>query len=839
VKRYRELLSQPGMLRWSIVRILTRFPILAAPIAFVLLSKTQLGTYGPGAWMSAADVIVECVAAPLLGRRLDRRPMRRDIQVALVINALALLAIAAGVRHLPVPVLAALAGVAGGSIAGLIGGLRSQLTRMLSDEQAHVALSWESVLADVIFTVGPAMVAGLALGVDGRLPLVLMCAGSLTATVLVPGLPGIGESAGTSVPPADAPTVKSGALLAAWPIYLTSGAAMFISAQVEIALSPLLGQNGQPIGWTGPLLGAFSVASVIGGLCYGLRGWPGSYRVQSLVLITGLAVLFALAAVTTTDGIEVMAIPLILAGFTQAGVITAQSLAVHSALPAYLRSTGNSLMYTGSCIGYGISSVAVAVFAAGGHARQLILVTCLLTVAVALFSAMAGHRGRRRGYPPEPDALSVPVAAMPVPVPVTVPVGDTASAAGGEVHGTHAPEEHPSALAQETGEQTAAEAAWPAAAAAPNRVAAASRRPASPAGRPPWAISLAMGEPSEPTSPAVIDAAVAALHDGHTRYSEFTGMPDLRTAIASRLLARHDARVGPDQVVVTHGGSAGLGSTILALVDPGDRVVIPEPTYSLYADQVALAGGQVDFVANKPDGTLDLDALLPRLTGARLVILCNPGNPTGTVHDARDLMALGETISRTGCYLLSDESYADIVFEGRTFFSALDLPGASDLVICSRTFSKSYAMTGWRLGYVVSAVPVAQAVNLVHRTFNGPLNTFVQRAALTALQITDAELATMSRSYQERRDMVVARLAEIPQVTVAMPQGAFYAFPRVRAACSSDELTCRLAAAGVLVRSGTEYGPSGEGCFRISFATDPWLLEEGLRRIRVVISAAR
>jgi hypothetical protein len=343
VRRYLELLRQPGVLRWSIVRVLTRFPILAAPISFILLSKTQLGTYGPGAWMSAADVIVEGIVAPLLGRRLDRYPMRREVQVALAVNALSLLAIAAGIRHLPVLALAALAGLAGGSIAGLIGGLRSQLTRMLPADSVHIALSWESVLADVIFTVGPALVAGLALSVDGRLPLVLMSAGSITAIILVARLPGIDDTIGEAGGPV---LGRSRALLAAWPIYLVSAAAMVISAQIEIALTPLLQQSGQSIYWTGPLLSAFSVASVAGGLCYGLRGWPGSYRVQSLVLLAGVAVLFGVAAVTTADGVGYMAIPLLVTGFVQAGMITAQTLALHAVLPADLRSTGNSLMYT-------------------------------------------------------------------------------------------------------------------------------------------------------------------------------------------------------------------------------------------------------------------------------------------------------------------------------------------------------------------------------------------------------------------------------------------------------------------------------------------------------------
>jgi len=393
------------MLRWSIVRVLTRFPILAAPISFIMLSKTQLGAYGPGAWMSAADVLVECAAAPLLGRRLDRHPMRRDIQAALVVNALALLAIAAGVRHLPTAALAALASLAGGSIAGLIGGLRTQLTRMLADDEVHAALSWESILADVVLTVGPALVTGLALGVDGRLPLVLMSAGAIAAAVLVPGLPGINDVTPASP---DTPRIQAGALLSAWPIYLTSCAAMFISAQVEVALTPLLGQSGQAIGWAGPLLSMFSVASVIGGFLYGLRGWPGTYRRQNLILLTGEAILVAIMALAAANGVAVMVIPLAVVGLLQAGVLTAQSLALHSALPANLRSTGNSLMYTGSCIGYGVSSAAIGLFASHGGARNLILASCLATLAVAWLSAAAGHRTSRQHRMATPAPASTP-----------------------------------------------------------------------------------------------------------------------------------------------------------------------------------------------------------------------------------------------------------------------------------------------------------------------------------------------------------------------------------------------------------------------------------------------
>ena len=345
-----------------------------------------------------------------------------------------------------------------------------------------------------------------------------------------------------------------------------------------------------------------------------------------------------------------------------------------------------------------------------------------------------------------------------------------------------------------------------------------------------------MGEPFSPTDPRVIEAAITALHTGRTRYAPLTGSPELREAIASRLTAKHVVDVESHNVVVTHGGSAGLAATILALVNPGDRVVIPEPTYSLYADQVALVGGEIDYVANRPDGSLDLAALLPRLDGARMVILCNPGNPTGAVQNVQDIRAIEAVIARTGCYLLSDEAYADIVFDGHPFFSALDLVDVPDLVICCGTFSKSYAMTGWRLGFVSAAAPVAQAINLVHRTFNGALNTFVQDAGLAALNVSDDELVAMAASYQQRRDVVVAKLIEIPRVEVATPQGAFYAFPRITSTYSSDDLTQQFADGGVLVRSGAEYGPSGEGRIRISFATDLATLLEGLSRIRNVLA---
>jgi aspartate aminotransferase len=371
------------------------------------------------------------------------------------------------------------------------------------------------------------------------------------------------------------------------------------------------------------------------------------------------------------------------------------------------------------------------------------------------------------------------------------------------------------------------------------RVAAASRRPKSLGAVPPGAVSLAMGEPFASTDARIIESAAASALAGNTRYEAMTGSPALRAAIASKVSEQYGRNINPSQVVPSHGASGGLAATILALVDPGDRVVIPEPTYSLYADHVVMAGGTVDWTGNAPDGSLDLDLLRAKIPGARMVILCNPGNPSGRIYGRADLEELAALAAESGCYLISDEAYSAIVFDGLEFTSSLSWPQYADNVICCRTFSKAYAMTGWRLGYVVAPAAVADAINLVHRTFNGALNSFVQHAGVRALELEDQLLDSLVEAYQLRRDLVVERLSDMPGLELALPQGAFYAFPRVAMDISSDELAVRMADGGVLVRSGREYGPSGEGYFRISFATDMENLEEGLRRVQAVLSAVR
>lgn len=374
------------------------------------------------------------------------------------------------------------------------------------------------------------------------------------------------------------------------------------------------------------------------------------------------------------------------------------------------------------------------------------------------------------------------------------------------------------------------------AASLPDRISAASRRPKTLGGATPGAISLAMGEPDSSTPPGVVETAVRALRAGRTRYSPITGSPDLRQELAGHLSV--DGReLDSSHVVITHGGSAGLAAAILALVSPGDRVLIPEPTYSLYADQVAMAGAQPVWIPTRADGSLDLDRIAAAAADARMIIVCNPVNPTGAVFTKTEVDGIGAILEdHPTLYLLSDEAYSDIVFDGLTFASALALDSVRDQVVLAGTFSKSYAMTGWRLGYVCAAEPVADKVNLVHRTINGAVNTFVQDAAVEALRIPDSELRTLAASYQRRRDLVMRHLDALSPVSVVQPRGAFYAFPRIDTPLSCEQLVERFADGGVLVRAGSEFGPSGQGHVRLSFATDEASLEEGLRRFGRVIS---
>lgn len=344
-------------------------------------------------------------------------------------------------------------------------------------------------------------------------------------------------------------------------------------------------------------------------------------------------------------------------------------------------------------------------------------------------------------------------------------------------------------------------------------------------------VSLAMGEPDFDTPVQIREAASRALAEGHTHYSPLRGEPDLLEALADTVGGLLGEAVSSSDMIVTQGGTAGLAAAILGLVSPGDKVVIPDPTYSLYADLINMAGGRCVPVPLASDLHWDLDRLAASLTGARVFVFCNPVNPTGIVHTADELAALGEFLAGTDTLVLSDEAYSDLVFTSAPFTSTLQMPNLVSRTIYCQTFSKTYAMTGWRVGYLWGPTDAIKAAARVHNTFNGSVNTAVQKAALVALQTGAPDVARMTSVYAERRELMREGLASIAGLTVPEPEGAFYFFPKYAADLPAREMVAHLRDRGVAVRPGSEFGRYGEHHLRLSYAASTEVIEAAIGRL--------
>lgn len=352
----------------------------------------------------------------------------------------------------------------------------------------------------------------------------------------------------------------------------------------------------------------------------------------------------------------------------------------------------------------------------------------------------------------------------------------------------------------------------------------------------PGMIRLQVGDPDFDTPAHIVKAMFEAVEAGKTHYANWEGDPELRAAIAEEVGRTAAWPVSAQNVTITHGASAGIAASFLATVEPGHRVLIPEPSYSFYADAVRMARGEVTYIPPAPGFRLDLDALAAAAPGAHMVVICHPCNPTGVVHTQAELEAVVEIAERNNLLVVSDEAYHSIVFDGAEFVSSLELPRLSDRLVYLQTFSKKYAMTGFRIGYVVAPPAIAAGVLTVHRMMTGAINTFVQRAAVAALKQPTDDPERMRREYELRRDLVMEALHDTPGLELAAPEGTFYAFLRSTEGVSSEELMERARERGVAVRSGLEFGPSGEGAIRVSFATDRESLAEGLDRIRDIFT---
>ncbi len=351
-------------------------------------------------------------------------------------------------------------------------------------------------------------------------------------------------------------------------------------------------------------------------------------------------------------------------------------------------------------------------------------------------------------------------------------------------------------------------------------------------------VHLEIGEPDFPTAPNIVEAAVRALREGWTHYGPPAGMPQLREAIAADAGKRRGIRVDPAEVVVTPGGKPVMFFVILALIERDDEVLYPNPGFPIYDSMIRFVGARpIPYsLPEKTDFDLDINEVLSKITDrTRLIILNSPHNPTGGVMGRGEVQALAEALDSPrgrDILVLSDEIYSRLIFEGE-HASIAQFHGMKERTIILDGFSKTYAMTGWRLGYGIMPVPLAQQVALLMTNSNSCTASFTQMAGVEALLGDQSSVDTMRAEFARRRDVIVDGLNAIPGFRCRRPRGAFYAFPNTTGTGrSSRELAeALLTEAGVACLSGTAFGKWGEGYLRFSYANSVENIQKALKKI--------
>ncbi|MFB6360346.1 MAG: pyridoxal phosphate-dependent aminotransferase [Halobacteriales archaeon] len=354
-------------------------------------------------------------------------------------------------------------------------------------------------------------------------------------------------------------------------------------------------------------------------------------------------------------------------------------------------------------------------------------------------------------------------------------------------------------------------------------------------------VRLEIGDPDFDTPGHVIDAAAEAAHGGATHYTSTYGLPELRAAIAAKARRDNDVPVEADGVVVTNGGIEALALALLSVVEPGDEVVIPTPEWTNYAAQVSLAGGTPVRAPLDPENGfgLDPDTLTERFTtDTAAVLLCRPNNPTGRVYDEAAVRAVVEAAADQGVFVVADEVYERLTYTGsRRSAAAL---GEPDHVLSVNSFSKGYAMTGWRLGWLAGPTDVIDAAQVVRQALTTCSSSVAQHAGLAALRGPQEPYEAMVDTYARRRAFAVERVAEIPGLTCTEPEGAFYLFCALEGLDEPSMTVAKelLTEYGVSVTPGSSFGDAGEGYLRLSYALDEERLDIGLQRLEAYMRDA-
>ncbi len=361
-------------------------------------------------------------------------------------------------------------------------------------------------------------------------------------------------------------------------------------------------------------------------------------------------------------------------------------------------------------------------------------------------------------------------------------------------------------------------------------------------------FDFSLGEPDFPTPEHICKAALKAMQDGHTHYTAASGTPELRAAVARYYQKTYGLRVTAEQVIISNGAKHSLHNALAATVGPGDQVIIPTPYWVSYSDLVQMTGAEYVLVPTTFESGFKMTpaqlraALTPR---SRLLMLNSPCNPTGTVYTRQELDALADVVLDAGLYVLSDEIYEHLVFgDAKSTCFATLRPELPERTLTVSGLSKTYAMTGWRMGWAVGPVHVVKAMGNVQSQETGCPSSVSQYAAVAAMEGDQGCVETMRREFEARRDLVCKRLAAMPGVRCPMPGGAFYAFFDVsahfgrtlggkRVADSSGFCQAALESAHVNLVPGSAFG--AEGFVRLSYAASREQLQGGLDRLEQLL----
>ena len=357
------------------------------------------------------------------------------------------------------------------------------------------------------------------------------------------------------------------------------------------------------------------------------------------------------------------------------------------------------------------------------------------------------------------------------------------------------------------------------------------------------AISLGVGEPDFDTPWHIRDEGIYALEKGRTFYTSNAGLKELRVEIANYMKRSQDLEYHPlDQILVTVGGSEGIDMALRAMCDPGDEVLIPQPSYVSYEPCAILAGAVPVIIDLKPENEFRLtaqeieDAVTDK---TKVIVLPFPNNPTGAIMEKSDLEAVAEVIVKHDLYVISDEIYGELTYKGK-HISIATMPGMQERTILINGFSKAYAMTGWRLGYACGPANIIAQMTKIHQFAIMCAPTTSQYAAIEAIKNGDADIARMRESYNMRRRFLLNSFREMG-IECFEPYGAFYVFPCIKEfGMTSDEFATRfLKEEKVAAVPGTAFGNSGEGYLRISYAYSLERLEEAMKRFAHFVETLR